>query len=125
MNTLICDDAGFIRAIAKEALQQFENLIIFEARDGYQATEILMAMKFELILLDMVLPHKNGLQVAAFARSQNPEVYIIGMTSLEIKDNPEYSHSDQLINQWLIKPFTKNQLLTAVENQLSKGIQQK
>lgn len=118
MNILICDDAGFIRAIIKEALQEFDNLNLFEAKDGHQAVEMLTAMDFEVVILDMVLPQKNGLQVAQFARQHTADIFVVGMTSLDLNQYPALQTSEDLFNHWLEKPFTKAQLLEAVRPRL-------
>lgn len=119
MNILVCDDAGFIRAITKEALQDFANLQIFEAKDGQQAIDMIEAMEFEVVILDLVLPQKNGLQVAQHIRQQFGDMFIIAITSLDLAQDPQLQLAKNLFNHWLKKPFTKAQLIDAVSFKLS------
>lgn len=64
MNILIVDDSKINQIIAKETLQN--NYIkgeFFVAADGIEAIELLTNHKFELVLLDIVMPNMSGIQV--------------------------------------------------------------
>lgn len=60
---LIVDDAIFMRMIIKEALSKsgYNNLI--EANDGEEACNIFKYEKPDLMLLDITMPKKDGLEV--------------------------------------------------------------
>ena len=58
---LIVDDAAFMRMMIKDTLKKngFENLI--EASDGEQAVQLFKAENPDLVIMDITMPNKNGL----------------------------------------------------------------
>ena len=105
---LIVDDAELNRDILKEIFKgQFE---ILEAVDGEQALNIIdgRANEISLILLDLVMPKKNGLEVLAYMKRNGiidhvPVIMITGESSIDSDVKAyEYGASDVIY-----KPFSR------------------
>lgn len=105
---LIVDDAELNREILKEIFKgQFE---ILEAVDGEQALNIIdgRANEISLILLDLVMPKKNGLEVLAYMKRNGiidhvPVIMITGESSIDSDVKAyEYGASDVIY-----KPFSR------------------
>lgn len=105
---LIVDDAELNRDILKEIFKgQFE---ILEAVDGEQALNIIdgRANEISLILLDLVMPKKNGLEVLAYMQRNGiidhvPVIMITGESSIDSDVKAyEYGASDVIY-----KPFSR------------------
>ena len=62
---LIVDDQDFIRTIFKQQLAQLEEITVIEAANGNEAMGKARVSKPDLILLDIVMPNKDGMQVLA------------------------------------------------------------
>jgi two-component system chemotaxis response regulator CheY len=65
MDVLIVDDSAAIRKILRRVLQQAEIPLgqVYEAGDGVEAIESLKKAKVQLILSDINMPNKDGLQL--------------------------------------------------------------
>ncbi|MEI9977208.1 MAG: response regulator [Ignavibacteriota bacterium] len=65
MDVLIVDDSAAIRKILRRVLQQAEIPLgqVYEAGDGVEAIESLKKQKVQLILSDINMPNKDGLQL--------------------------------------------------------------
>lgn len=63
-NILIVDDISMNRKILKNILSSaMDNAKIIEARDGFEAMEILKTQEIMLVILDIMMPHKDGMEV--------------------------------------------------------------
>jgi DNA-binding NarL/FixJ family response regulator len=78
---LIVDDSAQIRNMVRlwlETDDKFE--VCGEAADGVEGIEKALALKPDLIVLDLLMPRMNGLQAATALQSTMPEVPIILFT---------------------------------------------
>jgi DNA-binding NarL/FixJ family response regulator len=78
---LIVDDSAQIRNMVRlwlESDDKFE--VCGEAADGVEGVEKALALKPDLIVLDLLMPRMNGLQAAEALQSSMPEVPIILFT---------------------------------------------
>ncbi|MBX2996269.1 MAG: response regulator [Bdellovibrionaceae bacterium] len=106
---LICDDAGFVREILRQALMELGYDVVGEARDGTEALESALTLKPDLVLLDLVLPLRNGVEVARDIRERLPGCALVAMSTVE-EDFLKQKASAAGFDAWLAKPFTKAQL---------------
>lgn len=116
MKVLICDDAGFIRQIVIEVLSQSE-CILFEASDGKQALDMATSLSPDIVFLDIVLPQKNGVEVAKILKAQDPKIKLVAMTTLELPQIENNYDIGNLFDHMLHKPFTKQSI-----NEIMRGI---
>jgi NarL family two-component system response regulator LiaR len=84
---LIADD----HAVVREGLRSLINTepgmtVIGQAEDGHRALEMARSLQPDVILLDMVMPHKSGLEVIDVLKEENPEVRILVLTSFSDDD---------------------------------------
>lgn len=90
------------------------------AIDGQTALEMATAFEYDLIVLDVVLPKLNGIQVCQHLRSQGYQSPILLLTS---KD----SSSDRIIgldagaDDYVVKPFDIGELLARIRALLRRG----
>ncbi|MFQ5739843.1 MAG: sigma-54-dependent transcriptional regulator [Acidobacteriota bacterium] len=113
---LIVDDEEEIRVSCVKILQStgYEPVT---APDGEQALELLPRHKPELMLLDLRLPGRGGLEVLRAAQATSPETYVIIFTAFaEISTAVEAIKGGAF--NYLSKPFTDDQLLLAIEQAL-------
>jgi DNA-binding response OmpR family regulator len=74
---------------------------------------------YDLVLMDYRMPGMNGLEVSKRAREQNPNLNVI-MASADdsIKDEATASGMG-----FILKPFSKTELIRVIENALHDGVQ--
>jgi CheY-like chemotaxis protein len=77
---LIVDDDPTIRAIATEFLRDGDHAIV-EACDGHEALRILKAAPIDVMVLDMLMPGKDGLETIMESRQLHPGVRILAISS--------------------------------------------
>jgi two-component system invasion response regulator UvrY len=78
INILVVDDHALIRKGLKQLLEDSPDLqITGEAASGIQAVTMLRAQHFDLMLLDINLPDKHGIEVLKQFKSEQPGLKII------------------------------------------------
>ena len=78
---LIADDSEMVRAKIRQALERETDFeICGEAADGVEAVAKAKELTPDLILLDVKMPHLNGLEVAGILRHTQPRVRIMMVT---------------------------------------------
>lgn len=120
MTLLIVDDEPIIRKGIKELVDftALEIDTVVEASDGETAIKVFQTAQPDLVLLDINLPHINGLDLAERFKAQSPRVKIAMMTGY---DYLEYALSAIKIgvDEYLLKPVSKDDV-TAVILKLKK-----
>jgi two-component system chemotaxis response regulator CheY len=115
MKVLICDDAGFLREILTQLVSEFGYHVVGEARDGVEVVEKAVKLSPDLVLLDLVLPLKNGSEAARDIREKLPNVKIAALSTVDeafLKRKSEEAGFDG----YLVKPFSKEDLKTLLRN---------
>jgi CheY-like chemotaxis protein len=77
---LIVDDDPTLRAFAKELLRETDHAIL-EAEDGDAALRLLVHVSVDLVVLDMLMPNRDGLEVLMAIRARPDPVPVLAITS--------------------------------------------
>jgi signal transduction histidine kinase len=106
---LLADDNPLNIKVAKRALKDF-NFVIDEAKDGNEAVEKAKSIKYDLILMDIMMPNKNG-EEAFKELKQDPEFNVptLALTADAIAGAAEH-YKEVGFNDYLAKPFTREQI---------------
>ena len=92
MKILVVEDdrkvAGFIEQGLKE-----EGYVVDIAPDGEEATMLAHVYEYDVILLDVVLPKKNGFQVATELRREGRNTPILMLTSRDAVEDVVRGHA--------------------------------
>ena len=105
---LVEDEAGVVKMLGKALKEQ--KYSVDTAMDGEEALQLVKGTNFDLIILDIMLPKKNGLCVCADIRKQGKTTPIIMLTALGQVDNLV----DGLncgADDYIEKPFEMKELL--------------
>jgi DNA-binding NarL/FixJ family response regulator len=88
INIVIADDHVLIRDGIKALLQSIDEFeVIGEAADGERLIQLIDSLNPEIVLLDITMPKKTGIEVIAEVKQYNNSVKFI---MLSMHDNPEY-----------------------------------
>jgi DNA-binding NarL/FixJ family response regulator len=77
---LIADDSGLFRKAVRDFLTQRNFEVCGEAIDGNDVLEKADELQPSLVLLDLRMPHMNGMEVASLLRGRMPNVRIVLLT---------------------------------------------
>jgi len=112
---LIADDSLAELQIFQAALRSTGHSIV-TVMDGEAAEAKVRAEKIDLIILDVVMPKKNGFQVCRDIKNneQFKNIPVIMVTSKD-QDSDKFWGMKQGADEYLIKPFKPEELLKAVQ----------
>lgn len=108
---LVVDDEEDIRGLVKAYLEK-EGYQVFEAEDGIEALKHARTLNLAVIILDIMLPKKGGLEVLATLR-QESEVYIIMLTA-KTEEVDKLVGLNMGADDYLTKPFSPRELVARV-----------
>jgi DNA-binding response OmpR family regulator len=119
MRILVVEDERKVASFIKQGLEE-EGHAVDVAIDGEQATMSAHVYDYDVILLDVMLPKKNGFQVAAELRREGRNTPIIMLTS---RDAPEdvVRGLDAGADDYLAKPFHFEELLARLRALARRG----
>ncbi|MEM7079234.1 MAG: response regulator [Pseudomonadota bacterium] len=105
------DDDPSIRKVTSEMLEHLA-YVVTSVSSGAEALDILAEQQFDLVLLDVAMPHMTGTEVYARMLESWPEQRVVFMTgySAQVLDVPESSKVGLLA-----KPFSMKALSQAIE----------
>ena len=118
---LICDDEEVLRALIRASLDGTEHTIV-EARDGDEALEQARTTQPDVILLDMMMPGRSGLEVLEQLREQ-PEMaqtpVIMVTARVQARDREAAVRAGA--TEFVTKPFSPRELAAVVQAHLDVG----
>jgi CheY-like chemotaxis protein len=113
---LICDNEEPLRALVRAALDGHE---IHEARDGDEALDRARALRPDLIVLDMMMPARSGVEVLELLRNE-PDLgkTLVVMLTARVQA-PDQAAAERLgADRLMPKPFSPLRLADTVEELL-------
>lgn len=116
-NILVCDDDKEI-AEAIEIYLSKEGYKIFKAYNGKDALNIIENNEIHLIILDIMMPKMNGIEVANKVRENN-SIPII-MLSAKSEDYDKINGLNSGADDYVTKPFNPLELIARVNSQIRR-----
>ncbi len=112
---LIIDDSAVERTIISKVMTTL-GYTILEANDGEEGEEKARATKPDVILLDVVMPKKDGFQVCRNLKKDatTGNIPIVMITSKN-QDSDKFWGMKQGADAYLVKPFSEEDLISAVK----------
>ena len=117
MNILIIEDE-YNLADAISAMLKKENYMVKICTDGTNGEDEALSGIYDLILLDVMLPNKNGFEILKSIKEENISSKVIMLTAKSnIEDKMEGFNGGA--NDYLTKPFHMDELLARIKLQLN------
>ncbi len=119
---LIIDDDDSLRDSLRRTLRK-QGYVIMEASDGGLGLKQLERQAVDLVLLDLFMPDKDGLETIGELRRTHPGIKIIAMSGGGFKGKVDMLPMAKMLGarRTLTKPFTREQLLEAVDLELARA----
>ena len=93
---------------------------MIETGDGLDAEQILQGAELDLVLLDVVLPGKNGFEILPELRRNRPRLPVIMVTARGAEEDRVKGLRDGA-DDYVVKPFSSSELLARVEAVLRRS----
>ena len=114
---LVVDDDDRIRELVKEYLVG-NNFLVTTAKDASDAKKRLQIVKFDILVLDIMMPGESGLSLTKEIKKNNPTPIILLTAKGETHDRIEGLELGA--DDYLGKPFEPKELLLRIKNILNK-----
>ncbi len=93
-----------------------EGYTVFQAEDGSQGVKMIEELDPDLIVTDLLMPHKDGVRLITETRVSHPHIPIIAMSGGSSFFSPAFLEAADTLGatHTLDKPFTDEALLVLV-----------
>lgn len=110
---LIADDTVFFRVALKEILAGGGYEVVGEAANGEEAVELTRRLRPDIVILDVVMPVKNGIEAAKEITGLNLDSVIVMCTSLGYEPIVEEAIRSGA-SGYIIKPLNAEKVLSTL-----------
>jgi len=114
---LVVDDEPMVREVLAQYLSH-DGFVVVEAEDGDEAVAKLDECSPDLVLLDLMLPKRHGLEVLRHARATS-EVPVILLTALG-DEKDRVSGLELGADDYVVKPFSPREVAARVKSVLRR-----
>ncbi len=120
LKVMVIDDSKTIRRTAEKLLSKVGCTVV-TAIDGFDALAKIADTRPDIIFVDIMMPRLDGYQTCALIKN-NSEFKSTPVIMLSSKDGLFDKAKGRIVgsDQYLIKPFSKHELLNAIENHVGK-----
>jgi DNA-binding NtrC family response regulator len=117
---LVIDDDAQIRLLLRRILEK-EGHQVYEAADGTSGMSQLKRIDMDLVITDIIMPEKEGLETILDIRHEFPDMKIIAISGGGKIGLPDFLPAAKKFgaHHTLPKPFGTNELMEAVNNLLA------
>ncbi|HSU69179.1 MAG TPA: response regulator transcription factor, partial [Tepidisphaeraceae bacterium] len=116
---LVIEDDSAIRRGIVDALK-FKGFVVLEAANGKEGSQMAAGVDCDLVLLDLVLPGKGGLEILREVRQGRPTLPVIILTA-KGEENDRVAGLSTGADDYVVKPFSVKELLARVEAVLRRS----
>lgn len=113
MKILIVEDEQKIADFLVEGLSGQEHTVE-HAADGQQGAQLALKNKYDIILLDVIIPVMSGVELCKLIKSNTPETPILMLTALGTTEDKLIGF-DAGADDYLVKPFEFKELLARIK----------
>ncbi len=113
LRVVVAEDESLIRLDLVEMLREEGYDVVGEAADGQQAVDLTVELRPDLVIMDVKMPRRDGIDAASEIAEKRiaPVVILTAFSQRELVEKAR----DAGAMAYLVKPFTKADLMPAVE----------
>lgn len=119
MRILIAEDEKDLNALLKKRLEN-QKYTVDACYDGQEALDYLDVTDYDAVILDIMMPKKNGLQVLQSIRRKKKDTPVLLLTARDSVED-RVTGLDAGADDYLIKPFAFEELLARIRVMLRKN----
>lgn len=114
---LVVDDAAFMRMMVKDSLTKNGYTDIVEAADGEIACQMYQSEKPDLVIMDITMPNKTGIEALRDMKKEDPSAKVI-MCSAMGQEAMVVEAIKLGALDFIVKPFKPDRIIQAVSKVL-------
>jgi two-component system chemotaxis response regulator CheY len=119
IQVLVADDAPFIREIVRNVVEARGMAIVGEAVDGGEAVALALSLKPDVVLMDIVMPVKSGIDAAREILSKNASIKIVAFSTVD-QEAMISRAIDAGCCSYLVKPFSADELVKVITHAIQR-----
>jgi NarL family two-component system response regulator LiaR len=113
---LIADDHQLVRQGFMALLSVKPGVeVVGQAKDGSEAIKLAHTLKPDIILMDLLMPHKNGIEATREIKAKNPDARILIITSFSEDENVYQAIKAGALG-YLLKDSSPQELMQAIHD---------
>lgn len=121
IRVVIADDHTIVREGLKQLLLTSGDFdVVGEARDGYEVVQLVRAAEFDVLLLDMSMPGKSGMELIKQVKAEKPKLRVLVLSM-----HQEHQYAVRAIKAgasgYLTKESASTQLVSAIRKVSTGG----
>jgi DNA-binding response OmpR family regulator len=113
VHILVVEDEKRLASLIKRALEE-ESHVVDVSYDGAEALDMALDTQYDLIVLDLMLPHLDGIELTRRLRDQGNNTRILMLTARDAVEDRVLG-LESGADDYLIKPFSFSELLARVK----------
>ncbi len=114
-NIVIADDNADIRQTLRDILTENGYAVVDTVKDGYELVAYLKKNEPQLVILDLMMPEKDGIEVFDCLKCLHPDTKIIIYTAFHKYEDSLYAHC---ADRFVLKDSPVQKLLEAIKDLL-------
>lgn len=116
---LLIEDDERLSSVLKKGLEE-KGMYVEVAYDGHMGLRLFENNEFDLLIIDLILPGINGLELSKAIRKSNPKIPIIMLTALGTTDD-KLEGFDAGADDYLVKPFDFRELFARIKSLMKRA----
>ena len=119
VKVLLADDSSTEREMMSSALKS-AGFDVTEAKDGDEALDAIKRDSFDCIILDIIMPGKNGYQICRQVKKDEnlKDTPVVIVTSKD-QESDKFWGKKQVADEYLVKPFEMDEMVKTVKDLLN------
>ena len=109
---LVTDDEQKIREMIRK-YAEFEGFTVDEAKDGFDAVNKADKEKYDLIIMDVMMPNLDGFSAVKEIKKKDPNVPVIMLSALG-EEYDKIHGFDVGVDDYVVKPFSTKELMMRI-----------
>lgn len=118
LRMIVADDAPFIREIVRSLAEKNGIDLVGEAIDGVDVVELTEKLRPDLVLMDIIMPRKSGIDATKEILGKFPGTKVIAFSTAD-HETMVLRALDAGCCNYVIKPFEGDQLLAVIKKSVA------
>jgi heavy metal response regulator len=121
LHILIIEDERRLAVLVRRALEE-EGHVVDLSHDGIEGLDMALGTQYDLLVLDLMLPHLDGIEICRRLRKQGNDARVLMLTARDAVED-RVMGLEAGADDYLVKPFSFSELVARVKALARRQIQ--